>query len=98
MTDCEGLDDYKQSSSYHTRIKDRSVQGILASLATNPLVGLDVDSAAISRIARALPTTDIERLLEEIAPDDEDALVNGGGRRELVRRWMACDYLEQAAQ
>lgn len=47
---------------------------LLASLATNPLVNLDVDGAAVSRIARALPTTDVERLLEEVDADDERAL------------------------
>jgi ATP-dependent helicase/nuclease subunit B len=42
----------------------------IASVATNPLVALPVDGAAISRIARALPTTDIESLLDEL--DDSD--------------------------
>jgi len=47
---------------------------LLASLGTNPLVDLEVDGAAVSRIARALPTTDVERLLEAVDADDERAL------------------------
>lgn len=46
----------------------------LASLATNPVVGLDVDGPALSRIARALPTTEIDSLLEEADSGDEAEL------------------------
>jgi len=53
---------------------DDVTPSLLAGLATNPLVDLAVDGAAVSRIARALPTTDVERLLEEVDADAERAL------------------------
>lgn len=56
----------------------------LASLVTNPLVALEVDGAAVSRVARALSTTNIDRLLEETASADEAELTTILKRARMV--------------